>query len=157
MNYRLAAAADIPAMARIRAAEWESEEYWLRRLAAYMGGTLDPQQALTPRITCVAVHDEQVVGFIAGHRTRRFDCDGELEFINVIPAHRGTGVATELLRLLAQWFVERKALRVCVDPDDPARRFYTRHGAVPLNWHWLVWPDISVVLRTDMPIRSIAT
>jgi hypothetical protein len=34
---------------------------------------------------------------------------------------------------------------VCVDVEPEnrvARAFYSRHGAVPLNPHWLVWDDI---------------
>jgi ribosomal protein S18 acetylase RimI-like enzyme len=71
-----------------------------------------------------------------------------LEWINVIPERRGAGVASELLRLLAGWFVEQKAFRVCVDVEPSntvARAFYTRHGAETLNPHWLVWNDIRKV------------
>src|SRR5690242_21632708 len=32
-------------MARIRAAEWETEEYWNKRIRAYMAGELDPKFA----------------------------------------------------------------------------------------------------------------
>ena len=92
--------------------------------------------------------DEDLGGFIAGHLTRRFSCDGELEWIDVVRERRRSGIASELLRVLAAWFVEREALRVCVDPGNAvARFFYARHGAEALNQHWLVWSDISVVLR----------
>jgi ribosomal protein S18 acetylase RimI-like enzyme len=86
---------------------------------------------------------------IAGHLTRRYACDGELQWIYVIPKRRGSGIASELLRLLAAWFAEQKASRICVDVDPAnttARRFYTRRGAANLNEHWLVWHDINVVL-----------
>jgi len=89
------------------------------------------------------------VGFIAGHLRRRYGCDGELEWINVVPECRGTGIASGLLRLLAAWFVEQEASRICVDVDPAntaARRFYVRHGAEYLNEHWLVWNDIKVAL-----------
>ena len=154
MQYRVATLSDVPAMATIRAAEWETEDYWRRRLAAYMDGTSQPQTALTPRITYVAVSGVAVVGFASGHLTRRFDCDGELQFLNVAASHRGAGIAAELLRRMAAWFVSQHARRICVDPDDPARRFYTRHGAVALNRHWLVWEDIAVVLS---PPAGVAT
>jgi GNAT superfamily N-acetyltransferase len=137
-------------MARIRAADWETEEYWGARISAYLDCKLHPQQALMPRVSYVALHQDLLVGFIAGHLTRRYQCDGELEWINVIPERRGSGVASELLRRLAEWFAGQKAFRVCVDVDPAntaARRFYTRHGAVDLNKHWLVWNDITVVLR----------
>ena len=93
----------------------------------------------------VAEQDEEVIGFIAGHLTRRFHCDGELQWINVSSAQRRQGVATQLLRELADWFASNNAHRVCVDVQPrnaAARAFYTRHGAEPLNSHWLVWPNI---------------
>jgi GNAT superfamily N-acetyltransferase len=152
VNYRAAVEADVGGMARIRAAYWETEEFWRVRIANYLADEAFPQQALRERVVYVAVDGETVVGFIAGHRTRRYGCDGELEWIDVIAERRGSGVAGELLRRLAEWFVERKALRVCVDVDPAnvvARRFYTRHGAETLNPHWLVWKDIRVVAEKE--------
>jgi GNAT superfamily N-acetyltransferase len=149
IHYRLAEKADIPAMARIRAAEWETKEYWTVRISRYLSGEHHPQHALLPRVSYAAFEDDSLVGFIAGHLTRRYACDGELEWINVIPERRGSTVASELLCLLAAWFVEQKASRICVDVDpanSTARRFYLRHGAVELNEHWLVWNDIKLVL-----------
>lgn len=150
--YRLADKSHVPAMARIRAGDWETEEYWKVRISRYMDCELHPQQALMPRVTYVALEDSVPVGFIAGHLTRRYACDGELEWINVIPERRGSGIASELLRKLAAWFAEQKALRVCVDVEPSniaARRFYKRRGAVDLNAHWLVWNDINVVLGKE--------
>jgi ribosomal protein S18 acetylase RimI-like enzyme len=115
-----------------------------------MDGELHPQKALLPRVVYVVPKGDSPVGLIAGHLTRRLDCDGELEWIDVDPERRGSGIASELLRLLAEWFAKQKALRVCVDVDPgnaPAQKFYRRHGAEDLCPHWLVWPDIRVVLR----------
>src|SRR5262249_14757164 len=117
MHYREAEKADVPAMARIRAAEWETEEYWQRRISGYLNCELHPQQALRPRVIYVALDGDSLVGFIAGHLTRRHACDGELEWITVIAERRRSGVASALLRLLAQWFVGLKAKRICVDVD----------------------------------------
>ena len=106
---------------------------------------LHPRQALMPRVAYVAEEGKAVVGFIAGHLTHRFDCAGELEWINVVPECRGGGISSALLRLLAAWFVEQHAVRVCVDVDPAnslARRFYLRYGAQHLNPHWLIWNDI---------------
>lgn len=147
--YRLAGPSDVPAMARVRAHEWETEEYWRTRISGYMDCKLHPRLALMPRVSYVALEGDSLVGFIAGHLTQRHQCDGELEWINVVPEHRGSGIAFELLRLLATWFVEQKALRICVDVDPAnatARRFYMRHGAQDLKPHWLVWNDIHTVL-----------
>lgn len=150
VSYRKAKNSDVPAMARIRAREWESEGYWRNRIAAYLACELHPQHARKPRIGYVAYENDSLVGFIAGHLTRRYSCDGELEWINVIPECRGSGIASELLRLLAAWFVAQKASRICIDVqprNTAARKFYKGHGAKDLNPHWLVWTDIEVVLR----------
>jgi ribosomal protein S18 acetylase RimI-like enzyme len=109
---------------------------------------VNPQKALKPRVLYVAVADGAIVGFIAGHLTRRFDCDGELEWIDVVPEYRGNSVSKELVRRLAGWFTDHGAARICVDVDPEntiARRFYRKHGARQLNKHWLVWDDIGVV------------
>jgi ribosomal protein S18 acetylase RimI-like enzyme len=150
IQYRLADHSDIPAMARVRAQDWGDEEYWKGRISRYMDCEEHPRHALMPRVVYVGLADDALVGLIAGHLTRRHACDGELEWISVIPERRRSGVASELLRLLAAWFVVQKASRICVDvePNNPtARRFYTRHGAVDLNPHWLVWNEIKLVLE----------
>ena len=150
MNYRPSDPADVPALARIRAADWGTEEYWSARIAGYASGELHPREALKPRVIYVALEGNSVVGFIAGHLTRRYGCDGELEWIDVVPDCRRRGVASELLRRLAKWFAEQGTSRICVDvvpANQVARTFYTKHGAENLNPHWLVWRDIKVVLR----------
>jgi GNAT superfamily N-acetyltransferase len=141
---------EIAALGALRAETWGSAEYWQERIGLYLSGEHSPQQALAPRAAFIAVEDSAVIGFIAGHRTRRFGFDGELEWINVSKARRGQGIANELLVAMVAWFVEQDALRVCVNvaPDNPvARRFYARHGAVPLHKHWMAWEDVGVVNR----------
>ena len=143
-------------LARIRAIDWGSDQYWRERVLGYMKGTLNPRQALALRVVLVASQDRGIVGFIAGHLTRRYDCDGEVEWINVIPEERRTGVAAELLRLLASWFAGQQAKRICgdVDPENaPARAFYRKHGAQDLNPHWLVWPDITLLVAGPEPAQ----
>lgn len=149
VKYREAAKTDIAAMARIRAASWGDEEYWQKRILGYMECEIHPQKALKPRVGYVAVKNEAVVGLIAGHLTQRHGCDGELEWIDVAAEQRGSGIAAGLLQCLAKWFVERKALKICVDvqpTNTVARRFYARHGAEELNPHWMIWKDMSKVL-----------
>jgi predicted N-acetyltransferase YhbS len=145
--YRIATPADIPAMAKIRAAESGTEDGWLTRITAYMTCEAHPQKALKPRVLYVAENDGEVVGFVAGHLTRRLDCEGELQWINVSKEHRRASIAAELVRVLAKWFVENNANRICVDPDGSARKFYASLGAAPLNNHWLVWQDVSALLQ----------
>ncbi|HEY0433326.1 MAG TPA: GNAT family N-acetyltransferase, partial [Chitinophagaceae bacterium] len=72
-----------------------SEAYWMHRLSGYLAGTHNPQQALPPRILYVASIEEQIVGFIAGHLTKRHACAGELQWIDVLEHHRRSGIASE--------------------------------------------------------------
>jgi ribosomal protein S18 acetylase RimI-like enzyme len=119
------------------------------RISEYLECKVHPQQALMPRVSYVVVEHGLVIGFIAGHLTRHYGCDGELEWINVSRDCRRAGVGSALLLLLAEWFSEQKASKVCVNVDPAntaATRFYARHGAGKLNEHWLVWQDISSVL-----------
>jgi len=156
ISYREAGEADVDQLAHIRGRDWGSEQYWRERVLGYMKGTLNPGQALAPRVVLVASQDSRIVGFIAGHLTRRYECDGEVQWINVIPEERRTGVAAELLRWLASWFVRHDAKRICVDVDPenaPARAFYRRHGAQDLNPHWLLWPDITLLVAGPAPAQ----
>jgi ribosomal protein S18 acetylase RimI-like enzyme len=143
--YREAQNTDIPVMAEIRAADWGTEEYWRVRIFQYLTHQLHPKEALEPRISFVCAERESVVGLIAGHLTRRFGCDGELEWISVRPQYRGCGIASELLRQLGGWFAALGAFRVCVDVEpsnEAAQRFYRYHGADDLKPHWMIWKDI---------------
>jgi hypothetical protein len=58
------------------------------RIAAYLQGKHHPQRALPPRVAWVATINAEVIGYVAGHLTRRFDCEGELQYIYVAPAYR---------------------------------------------------------------------
>jgi len=138
-------------MTRLRdASGWTggADETTMRR---YLTGEHHPREALAPRVAFVAEADGVITGFVAGHLTRRFACDGELQWILVAPERRGTPAATRLLRALATWFVAHDAARVCVNvapENDVARRFYARHGATVLSEHWMVWKDIAIALRS---------
>ena len=137
-------------MAALRAQSWGSMPYWHERISGYLTGAANPKEALAPRTAIVAVDGDRVVGFIAGHLTKRYGCDGELEWIEVHEGVRRSGIATELLRRLAQWFVEHDAQSVCVDVDPEnlgARSFYSRNGATTLKPSWLVWQDIGTLAR----------
>jgi ribosomal protein S18 acetylase RimI-like enzyme len=139
-------------MAEIRAVEWGTIDYWHDRISRYLNENNYPysQTALLPRVVYVGLKNNVLTGFIAGHLTRRLNCEGELEWINVMAGYRGSGVASELLKLLAEWFAKQGALKICIDVEpanSAAQRFYRRHGAENLNQHWLYWKDISVVLK----------
>jgi GNAT superfamily N-acetyltransferase len=139
---------DVPSMAAIRALEWGSAALWTDRIGRYLSGQHSPQQALTARTAFVAIDGSDLVGFIARHRTRRFGCHGELQWINVAKERRGLGVAGQLLVNIGMWFVAQDAQRICVNVDPTnltARRFYTRHGAQVLNSCWMLWEDARVI------------
>jgi ribosomal protein S18 acetylase RimI-like enzyme len=159
MLNRKAELSDVPGMARLRANHWGSEEYWQERIPLYLTGQLHPQQALESRKGFVCVDGEEVVGLIAGHLTRRFGCDGQLEWISVSPAYRGQDIASGLLRLLADWFVAGSARFICVDVDpanEPARKFYAANGAYDLKPHWMAWKDIGTFCQPkDRPRTSL--
>lgn len=144
-RYRSAQDKDAQAIAALRALEWGQQEYWERRVSGYLSGIHNPQKALQPRTAIVAEIDDSIIGFIAGHLTERYGCDGELEWINVLFEYRGQGVSAELLNRLWKWFLERKAFKICVNVDlenAAGRKFYAKHGAIEMNPHWMVWQDI---------------
>lgn len=145
VQYRQALLSDVPALARLRK-EGEAGGAPEERMSLYLVGEHHPRQALAPRAMWLAEEAGRPVGYVAGHLTRRFACDGELEWIYVVGEERRRGIAAELVRLLAAWFAEKGARRICVDlGDDRARGFYLRLGAVDLRKHWLVWNDIGLL------------
>jgi hypothetical protein len=36
-------------------------------------------------------------------------------------------------------------------PENPYKRFYFKHGAVPINPHWAMWPDVSLLVPDPAP------
>jgi GNAT superfamily N-acetyltransferase len=153
VTIRIAEPSDISAMASMRALQWGTEQYWHNRITLYLAGELSPQQALAARTAFVAVDGGEIVGFIAGHLTRRFQCDGELEWIDTIEQRRRQGIAGFMLRTIAHWFEQQGAFKVCVDPGNAiARAFYTRYGSQPLNQHWMVWHNIREIAALNAPI-----
>jgi len=148
ISYREAVKQDIPFLAALRSAEWEYGQYWKDRITGYMNSTHHPQQSLLPRIIFVACEGENIIGFIAGHLTRRYQCEGELQWIDVAEGFRRKGIASAMVKLLAAWFVEMHAYRICVDPgNEEARKFYSANNAATLNEHWMFWGDIRKQLK----------
>ena len=145
IRFRIATSADVPAMAACRLTDPAAGPAD-PRMAAYFEGKHDPQDALPLRIGYVALLREAVIGYIAGHLTTRHGCRAEIQYLFVAPDFRRRGVATALLRLLADWFGKADALKVCVcvDADSPAAKpFYESAGASPFKRFWYGWDDIS--------------
>jgi GNAT superfamily N-acetyltransferase len=126
--YRKATKPAIPFLVKLRAANSGTEEGWIDRITGYLNGTMNPQKALPSRVIYVASDKNNIIiGFIAGHLTRRYDCDGELEWIDVAVENRRSGVASQLVKLLANWFMDQQAFNVCIDPgNETARQFYKK-------------------------------
>lgn len=147
IHFRIATAADVPAMAACRLTDPAAGPGdW--RMSAYLDGTHHPRQAQAPRIGFLALVDDAVIGYVAGHRTTRHGCAGEVQYLYVAPEYRRRGVATSLVRLMADWFADAGASKVCVcvDDDSPAAiPFYESTGAAPIKRLWYVWDDISAV------------
>jgi ribosomal protein S18 acetylase RimI-like enzyme len=132
---------DIPDLASLRGGGQALEETML----GYLLGSYSPSFAQATRAVFVARLDNDFAGYCAGHRTTRYECDGELQSMNVAERYRGKGVADALIATLFGWFTAESIHRVCVNlaPENAAaQKFYRRHGAAELNPFWLVWPDI---------------
>lgn len=137
ITIRAAISSDIPAMAAIRASEWQTPEYWIARISGYLAGYHSPPKALPARTIFVATENNLVVAFVAGHLTTRFACHAELEWITVLAEKRGQGIAGLLLEKIARWFIEQNALRICVDPMLPheaCTRNSARRPSTAIGW-----------------------
>ena len=135
---------DIPAIAALRALEWQTEDSWIERIGLYLSGEHSPRQALAPRAAFVAMEGDRLVGFAAGHLTRRLGCEGELQWINVAPERRGLGIGDTLMAKMGSWFVEQQVRRICVNvtaENSSARKLYARCGAQILDDHWMIWEE----------------
>lgn len=147
IHFRIATSADVPAMSACRLTDPAAGAADLR-MTAYFDGKHHPQEALPPRIGYIALVDETVIGYIAGHLTTRHSCTAEVQYLFVAPEFRRHGVATALLRLLADWFGKAGAVKVCVcvDADSlAAKPFYESTGASPFRRLWYAWDDISAL------------
>ena len=85
------------------------------------------------RLVLVADDRGEVVGYVAGQVHE--DGEGFVDFIAVVPAARGTGLGTRLVRALTRSLLERaSANRVALTVQDhraPARALYDRLGFRP--------------------------
>lgn len=149
ITYRPALLSDVAAMATLRDRSGWTGGAGAETMTRYLAGEHHPQQALAPRVALLAEGADGLLGYIAGHHTTRFACEGELQWLLVAPAARGSPVPAGLLAALGAWFVDAGARRICVNvaPENaPARRLYARHGAVPLSEYWMVWADMGAAM-----------
>lgn len=158
LTIRIAALDDVAAMAELRDASGWQGGAGAEIMRRYLSGEHHPQHALAQRVMFVAESGGSMAGYIAGHRTTRFGCEGELQWLLVAPAYRGGAAAARLLAELATWFATQGVSRVCVNvapENEAARRFYARHGAVALSEHWMLWSDVAVAAKAaDVTFRA---
>jgi GNAT superfamily N-acetyltransferase len=143
-------------MAAIRAREWQTREFWTASIGNYLVGSRSPQQAFPDRAVWVALEDHAIVGFVAGHLTTRFGCQGELQWINALAEHRGKSIADHLTETILDWFRQQKAFHICVNVEPQnsvARALYARHGAAPLSDYWMQWRDLRQMRLPQPPGR----
>ena len=76
--YRAALVSDAEAMGRARERGGWSGGAPAITMARYLAGEHSPQHARAPRIGVVAEDDSEIIGFVTGHLSERFGCDGEL-------------------------------------------------------------------------------
>ncbi|MBA4293072.1 hypothetical protein C0431_08880 [bacterium] len=132
---------DTQFLASLRSGGYQLEQTML----GYLEGSYSPRFAQGDRAVFVAWFETQRAGYVAGHRTTRFGCEGELQWLNVAEAFRGKGVADALIQRVLDWFLSNSIFKVCVnvDPDNIAgRKVYFRNGASELDSHWLIWLDL---------------
>ncbi|WP_224484523.1 GNAT family N-acetyltransferase [Robertkochia aurantiaca] len=132
-------------LARICASELGNYHYWIQRLDGYLNLEGNTQFARNKRIVYVAVEKGKPVGFIAGHLTSRWECDGELQWFFCHSALNRTFTTEKLFTLMRNWFVNQGVKSVCVnvEPDNyRIRDLYSSFGAKVLNDQWLIWKNI---------------
>ena len=158
IRIEVASPADISALARV---EIESKlqsfpehmdaiaidpEIRVHRWHTYFDGE-SPVSAKLPRIVFKAIKDKQIIGFIAGHLTTRYDKDAEIQSFYVLRSEQRNGIGSALLEKLLTWLKEQKAKSLCVGifPENPYLVFYLKFGGLHLNPHWIYWDDLSLV------------
>jgi ribosomal protein S18 acetylase RimI-like enzyme len=113
-------------------------------LTAYLEGKHHPRDALVARAAYLALVADQIVGYVAGHLTRRYGCDAEVQHLWVAPRYRRLGIGTELLRRQQSWFASQAAARVCVNvaaDNEVAQVFFRGRGARDIRPSWLGWTE----------------
>jgi GNAT superfamily N-acetyltransferase len=147
LTFRKATGTDLQSLACLRAKDSHEISFWEERISLYLQGIHNPQHSLAERIIYVAELDKIIVGLVAGQLTTRYGCHGELQWLDVAPDHRRKKIASKLVKVIAGWFNEQQAYKICVDPgNEAARLFYAANGAINLNAHWMYWVDIREIL-----------
>ena len=143
LTMRPARSEDVADIATMFSSKWRRPEFWERQILQYLSGRHSPERALETRMAFVALRCDRIVGLAAGHLTRRFGCQGELQWIRVAQGE-DSALYKQLFAIIANWFAHEKANRICVNvynKNQETRRLYSAFGARPLGQHWMTWND----------------
>ncbi len=156
---RVAAAADAPAIARVRVDAWRSTYRGMIPDAYLDGMSVDESEAHWRRIleaapgrfsVFVAEEGERVVGFAAGHMLEppKLACDAELSAIYLAADRRRTGIGRRLAGTVAaaqRGHGATALLTWVIAGNRPARAFYEALGAELLVEQPFQWDGIDLV------------
>jgi len=149
ITFREVQESDIPVLAKLSDKKDLPPAFWHDRILGYLRKEFNPHKALSKRVIFVAHLHDVPVGFIAGHITLRSDYPGHIQWIVVSREHQRTGIGTELLHILVDWFTNQNVFKVRADVNLEyigARNFFIAHQAELQNNHWLCWEDIKALL-----------
>jgi GNAT superfamily N-acetyltransferase len=120
----------------------------LYRWNTYFNGQ-SPASAKPQRVVYKAVVDGELVGYIAGHLTARYEKDAEIQSFYILREHQRKGIGTKLLAEFLRWLQTQRATSLCVgiDSTNLYQAFYLKYGAGYLNPHWMFWNDIEALRR----------
>jgi GNAT superfamily N-acetyltransferase len=144
ITYRVARAADVPAIFRVRTSVGEN---LLTAGQLRQRGITNASVAASFRDNAsgwVAVHRRQIVGFSIADRET-----GSLFALFVLPTHERRGVGGQLLRRAIDWLWDAGAGRVWLHtaPNTKAAAFYRRRGWIMTGTH----PTGDIRFEQDRP------
>ncbi|MFN7686412.1 MAG: GNAT family N-acetyltransferase [Sphingobacteriales bacterium] len=114
----------------------------LYRWQTYFTGQ-SPQTSKPERIVLKAVDNNQIIGYIAGHLTTRYNLDAEIQSFYVLKKEQRKNIGTKLLTEFLTWLTDMDARSLCVGikPENKYKAFYLKYGGQFLNEHWIYWRD----------------
>ena len=131
MIVRSAGPADVEALARLRAA-WREEEATPQFVAAVRAWMVREERS---RIWWLAEHDGEAIGMVNVKTFERMPSPdrapsrwGYLANLYVVPAYRGSGAGSELIKAAVAHARAHGFVRLVLAPSELATPLYNRHG-----------------------------
>ncbi len=109
-----------------------------------------PSSSLPERMVLKAVENDEIVGYIAGHRSTRYSLDSEIQSFYILKEYQRKGIGANLFLRFLEWLIPTGAKSLCVgiEPENHYRAFYLKHGGKHLNPHWIYWDDLMALKHT---------